>query len=77
MHQLLKIKVMVITNEKITVTEQMMFDMRLARSNSGGEIGIPFSSKELEPIRWKRISNLINDDFIQIEEFFLNLKDDE
>lgn len=65
---------MVITNEKIEVTEQMMFEVRLSRYQSNGTIGIPFSTKELDPIRWKRLSALSNDDFIAIEEFFVNLE---
>ena len=64
---------MVITNEKIEVTQQMMYEEGLSRLNSLFEIGIPFSTQEVEPIRWKRIANLINDDFIAIEEYFINI----
>lgn len=63
---------MVITNNKIKVTEQDMFDDKLSRMLITGEIGIPASPTDKEPVEWKDISLLEDEDFNKIEDYYLH-----
>ena len=65
---------MIITNEKITVTEQMMFNEGLSFLLSVGQIGIPFSVEQKLPIEWKDLIDITESDFDKIEDYFLALK---
>lgn len=62
---------MIITEEKIKVTEQDMFYAGLSKMFILGTIGIPFSKDIKEPITWKSIGNITEEDFNLIEEYFI------
>lgn len=63
---------MLITSEKIEVSEQMMFNEGLSRSMITGELGIPASATQKEPITWKNFMDMEDEEFDLIEEYFIN-----
>lgn len=63
---------MLITDKRIKVTEQMMFDNGLSFFLTTGRIGVPFSATQKEPITWKPMDwELTDQDFDKIEDYFL------
>lgn len=63
---------MIITDRKIEVTEQMMFDEGLSKY---GRRGVPASQENKTPITWKKQWELELEDLEKIERYFLALKD--
>ncbi|MBC7486068.1 MAG: DUF550 domain-containing protein [Cytophagaceae bacterium] len=61
---------MLITDDKIVVTSEMMTDANMMR---GGEFGIPVDPKDpSKGLQWKHAFECEDDDFEKIEEYFLN-----
>lgn len=60
---------MLITNIKIRVTEQMMFDEGLSKMLITNKLGIPNLDKS--EVVWKDALDLTDEDFDKIEEYFL------
>lgn len=67
----MKIENMTITDEKIIVTDQMMFDEGLSRWMINQSFGVPSDVYKTE-IEWKRTWDLEEEDFDKIENYFLN-----
>ena len=62
---------MLITNEKIEVTEQMMQKANMTRGN---QLGIPVDLQNLSlGLRWKSPGELTNNDFDMLEAYFLSI----
>jgi len=66
---------MLITDEKIKVTEQEMHDEGLSTLLSTGQIGIPHSATTKEPVEWVSFTKMTEPQFDKIEEYFLNKRD--
>lgn len=61
---------MVVTEEKIRVTAEMMSDANMIR---GGQFGVPVNpERPTEGLRWKWLFELEDSDFDAIESYFLN-----
>ncbi len=65
---------MIITNKKIEVSEQMLFNEGLSRFYITNQIGVPHDSFEKEPVTWIHFTKLTDEDFDLIEAYFLHHK---
>lgn len=62
---------MVITDEKITVTHEMMVENQMTRGN---QYGIPVDPKDpVRGLRWKTLFQMGDEDFDSIEAYFIDL----
>jgi len=60
---------MIITDEKIEVTQRMMERANMVR---GAQYGIPVDLKDISRgLRWKTLMEIEDEDFDTIEEYFL------
>ena len=62
---------MIVTDEKIKVSEEMMFNEGLSRMLISGQLGIPESDSDKGNIVWKDFNTLTEEDFEKIESYFL------
>jgi hypothetical protein len=62
---------MIITDVKIEVTEQMMFNHGLSRMLITGEIAVPTLNGKI----WKNMIYITEEDFEDIENYFLKIYD--
>ena len=61
---------MILTDEKIKVTDQMLTASGMARVN---KYGIPKDTKDLSKgLVWKLVTDLTDEDFDKLEEYFIN-----
>ncbi len=65
---------MIITGEKIKVSEQMMFNNGLSKFMIIGKLGIPHSKEKKEPITWKEVIDITGKEFDLIEDYFIHNK---